>query len=88
MAGGIRRNSRDSETEAIRAMLLSMQDEDLRVRDELLAEAVQRAADLAPLAEHVDGCRSEAAAEGSRPPAHPRSKDRDYQIWLRRVGWR
>ncbi len=35
MAGGIRRNSRDSETEAIRAILLSMQDEDLRVRDEL-----------------------------------------------------
>lgn len=209
MAGGIRRNSRDSETEAIRATLLSMRDDDHRVRDELvasgtlwdryhprmeevhlrnatrlagildqygwpdasrfgedgqdaawlilmhsisvpdlmrrgrslLAEAVQRAAappailarlddrirtleglpqlygttldwddegrlsplpidapgavderraavGLAPLAEQVDRCRSEATAEGSRPPVHPRSKERDYQNWLRRTGWR
>jgi len=46
MAGGIRRNSRESDIEAVRAILLSMRNEDLR------------------------------------------SKDRDYQIWLRRTGWR
>jgi hypothetical protein len=46
MATGIRRNSRESEIEAVRAILLFMQDEDLR------------------------------------------SKDRDYQIWLQRTGWR
>jgi len=37
MADGIRRNSRDSEIDAIRAILLSMREEDLRVRAELVA---------------------------------------------------
>lgn len=43
---------------------------------------------LAPLAEHVDRCRMEATAAGSRPPADPPAKERAYQIWLRRTGWR
>ncbi|MCL7959214.1 MAG: hypothetical protein M8861_03365 [marine benthic group bacterium] len=37
MAGGIRRNSGEAETEGIRSVLLSMRDEDLRVRAELAA---------------------------------------------------
>jgi len=43
---------------------------------------------MTSLAEHVDRCRMEATAAGSRPPADPRAKDREYQIWLRRTGWR
>ena len=37
MAGGIRRNSGEAEIEGIRTILLSMRDEDLRVRAELAA---------------------------------------------------
>ena len=151
MAGGIRRNSGEGDIAAIRTALLSMRDDDLRVRAELadlmrrgralLAEAVKEAGappgllarledriraleglpqlygtildwddgeqlsplsieapeavderrasvGMTPLAEHVDRCRMEARAAGSRPPADPRAKDRDYQIWLRRTGWR
>ena len=43
---------------------------------------------MTPLAEHVDRCRREATAAGSRPPADPRAKAMDYQNWLRRTGWR
>jgi hypothetical protein len=38
MSEGIRRNSPENETRAVRAALLSMRDEDARVRDELVAE--------------------------------------------------
>ena len=87
MAGGIRRNSRESEIEGFRAILLSMQDEDLRARAGGVDER-RAAAGLSPLEEHVSRCRREAITARSRPPADPRSKDRDYQIWLRRTGWR
>ncbi len=43
---------------------------------------------LPALADDVARHRSEAMAEGSRPPTDRRSKARDYQIWLRRTGWR
>lgn len=45
-------------------------------------------AGLPTLADDVARHRSEAMAEGSRPPTDRRSKARDYQIWLRRTGWR
>lgn len=182
MAGGIRRNSGEGDIGAIRTALLSMRDDDLRVRAELasrgtlwdtydphmeevhlrnarrlagildqygwpdagrfgadgqdaawmilmhsisvpdlmrrgralLAEAVKGAAAppalLARLGDRIrtleglpqlygtildwddEGQLSplsiEAPEAGSGPPADPRAKDRDYQIWLRRTGWR
>ena len=79
MADGIRRNSRGSETEASRASPA------LPAR---LEDRIRTLEGLPQLAEHVDRCRSEARVAGYRPAAHPRSKDRDYQVWPRRIGWR
>ena len=64
MSDGVPRNSPEETVGHVRASLLSMRNEDLRVRGDLVV------------------------AEGSRPPADPGSKSREYQNWLRRTGWR
>lgn len=75
MSDGVRRNSPAGALENVRASLLSMREEDLRVG-------------LPPLGEPVARCREEAIDEGSRPPADRESNSHEYQIWLRRTGWR
>lgn len=48
----------------------------------------REAVGLPPLAEDVERVRVEAREGGHRPPADAERKRREYEIWLRRRGWR
>ena len=58
------------------------------IEKEEAVDARRAAVGLPLLAEHVARCREEAVAEGSAPPADRESKSHEYQVWLRRTGWR
>ena len=50
-------------------------------------ERLRAAAGLGPLAAAAADLRRQAAAEGDRPPADPRARQREIEAWARRVGW-
>jgi hypothetical protein len=51
-------------------------------------DARRAAIGLRPLAEEIEARRLAVAKAKERPPADRAARERDYQAWLREVGWR
>ena len=82
------------ELDELRAELIAMAEEDLRVRSELEDEGVldERRARLGlPSMAELERANAEHAAETAHSPFSPEEwarREREREAWLRKVGWR